>query len=209
MKATRTAREGAAGQAAATAPPRKADRSLELAHGRRLELREDGALLLLAAEGGQVELKVRVTEEGPTLVFDQARLALQGEGDLDLRCGHLSVKARRGVRLESGGDMLQRVAGDYRVEARDDARLAAQAVSLEAELGALDLKANDDLALSGLRVLLNVPSEEEMAARVDGIESFKQFLARPFVAPGGPKPMEKSAPVPRPGWESGDSGEGA
>lgn len=184
-----------------------ADRDLSLAHGRRLELREDGALLLLSTEGGEVELKLRLTAHGPTLIFDQAGLALCGDGDLDLRCDKLKIQARGGVQLESGGDMTQRIAGDFRVDARDDARLAAQAVELEAELGALDLKANDDIALNGLRVLLNVPSEEEMAARLDGIESFKQLLARPFATKGGPKPLDRGEVQPREGWEDGGDGD--
>lgn len=180
-------------------------RRLGLAHGRSVELREDGGLLLISREGGEVELKLRITEDGPTLIFDQAGLALAGDGDLDLRCNKLRVQARGGVSLESGGDMTQRVAGDFRLDARDDARIAAQAVELEAELGALDLRANDDLALNGLRVLLNVPSEDETSASLDDIRSFKEMLARPFVADGGPKRLERGEPVPRPGWEeSGD-----
>ena len=199
-------KEGSWTDTAAPPPSESADRVIRLAHGRRLDLKEDGALLLLSRDGGEVELKLRITADGPTLIFDQAGLALAGDGDLDLRCDKLRVQARGGIQLESGGDMVQRVAGDFRVDARDDARIAAQAVEVEAELGALDLKANDDLALNGLRVLLNVASEDEVSAHLDGIESFKQMLARPFVAKGGPRRLDRGAPVVRKGWE--ESGEG-
>jgi len=83
------------------------------------------------------------------------------------------------------------------VRVRDDARIVAQAVQLIAELGELALHANDDVALNGLRVLLNVPSEEEIIDREKAARSIEELLRRPFDAVDGPRRMPPSTPKKR------------
>ncbi len=170
---------------------------IPLAFGRRAAIASQGGMLEIAGEGGTVELKIRITPEGPVLEFNQAHVALQSPGDLALDCRNLSLRTSGKLTVESGADFEQRVNGGYSVRVRDDAHLAAQAVKLEAELGEVALNANDDVSLNGLRVLLNVPSEQELIDREIAAQSFEQLLRRPVVDEQGPQRLPPSKPVKR------------
>jgi len=170
-----------------------------LAHGRTLAVKQGGTELRLSSPNGQVELTVRVTEDGPSLVFDQARVQLENSGDVGIRCQDLEIEARGAMRVNSG-DYQQRAAGNYHLNVRDDARFEAQQLELAALLGELSLRANDDVALNGLRVLLNVAGDEDLEARGKAIEDFKEYLKRPFVAPGSPRRLPRSEPKKREDW---------
>jgi hypothetical protein len=174
---------------------------IELAHGRVLELDQQGAMLHVSSSSGEVELQIRITPEGPVLVFDQARVSIQNSGNIDVECEDLELKARGRLTLESGDDTVHRVAGNYSVDVRDDAEIKAQAVDVHAQLGELSLRANDDVALNGLRVLLNAPTQEEIERKRREVRSFKDFLELPFVAAGAPRRLPPSAPKKREDWE--------
>lgn len=180
--------------------PRSAERSVTvvpLSHGRRAAVTAEGGILEITGQEGTVELKVRITPEGPVLEFEEGRVALKSPGDLELDCRNLTLHSRGKMQLESESDFEHRVHGGYALHVRDDARLAAQALELVAELGELALRANDDVALNGLRVLLNVPSEQELVDRERAARSIEELLRRPFDAGGGPRRMPPSCPKKR------------
>lgn len=171
-----------------------------LAHGRILDLDRRRSILRVSSSGGEVELQIRITPEGPVLVFDQARVSIQNSGNIDLECEDLDIRARGRLMLESGGDSSHRVAGNYTVDVRDDAEIKAQAVDVHAQLGELSLRANDDVALNGLRVLLNAPTQEEIEERRRAVQSFKDVLELPVVAKGAPRRLPKTPPKRRGEW---------
>ncbi len=104
--------------------------------------------------------------------------------------------------MNSDAGFNQRVGGNYEVAVRDDATIKAQALELIAELGELGLKANDDIALNGLRVLLNVPNEEDLIDKETALASLAEFLKRPFAPKGEPRRLPKDQPKPRENWDS-------
>ncbi len=179
--------------------PHRAERSL--AAGRRLDVANDGTRLEISTPEGEVELRVEITATGPVLHFTGASLSLASVGDVDLECENLSLRSRGLTRLESG-NYEQRVAGGYQVAVRDDARLAAQAIDIEAELGDLALRANDDVALDGLRVLMNVPSDEEIEAARRRLRTFEQHLECPTETGGDSGRLPRSLPRKLSGWST-------
>lgn len=171
-----------------------------LQHGRRLSVDEDESRLEITTREGEIELRVEITPTGPLLRFESANLALRSAGELDLECDELNLRSRGDTRLACGGDFQQRVSGNHSVAVRDDARFTAQAIDMVAELGDLALEANDDVALDGLRVLMNVPSEEEVARRRAAAKSFADYLALPAIDEKDAGRLPRSTPKARPDW---------
>jgi hypothetical protein len=170
-----------------------------LAAGRRLAVAPDGARLEISSPAGEVELRVEITAAGPVLRFTSIGLALSAAGALSLDCDELSLRSRGRMRLDCG-DFEHVVSGGHRLAVRDDARLTAQAVAIEAETGDLDLRANDDVAVGGLRVLLNVPSDEEIAAHRAAASDLRAALAAPVACADGTSRLPRSIPRKRDGW---------
>ncbi len=91
--------------ATATAP---ADASeLPLQHGRRLALVASGAddLVEVRGAGGQLELRIRLTAEGPVLQMESLRLTLKAAQDVKVDCASFDVHAREGLALRADGEV--------------------------------------------------------------------------------------------------------
>jgi hypothetical protein len=152
-----------------------------LPSGRRVTVEVQGQeeRLVVSDAGGNVELKVRLTDQGPVLVFETARLEFASRHDMSVRCRNLALEAEQGITLRSGEDLS----------------LSGQAVSLEGRRGEVALQANDDLVINGERVLVNCPTEEEVQRQQAAARSLKDLLELPFRGPGGPRRLAARAPV--------------
>lgn len=190
----------------APAPKRKAASLSRRGAGvRTLALREGGRLTVSAEAGGEalrvvgpdgaVRVEVLVTPEGAVLRLAGPSVAIETAGAFAVRCASFRVEAES-IALGASGDLVQRAGRGLTLRAGHDASLSAQAVSVEARRGDVALAANDDVALNGERVLLNCPSEDEAAERARAATSLKELLELPFTAPGSPRRLPPSAPVP-------------
>lgn len=97
-------------------------RELLLRSGRRLTLVEpeaEDALLTVSAPDGQVELSVRLTDEGPVLTFQSAALNLQSPGRVAVDCEELELSARRRLTLRSGGQARVRGEDDVWLDGKN------------------------------------------------------------------------------------------
>lgn len=123
--------------------------SLELPSGRRVSCEEEasGELVTIQGPEGGVELRVLLTDDGPVLRFDAARLELRSAGAIRAECERFEVAARSDVVQEAGGDISLRARGDLSTRART--------TSVTSTRGDVALKANDDVTLDGERVKLN------------------------------------------------------
>jgi len=166
---------------------------LQLAEGHQLDISEDGKTLTLSNLKG-LNLQMRLTPEGPLLEFDAPQVTLRNKGDLRIEANHIHLKTHGDMVQEVGGDFLQKTHGNHRIAARDDLRVEAQAMSLEALQGELELKATDDVALEGLRILHNVPREEDVAAAKAKVRTFGEYMTVPAVDPNSPKRLPRSQP---------------
>jgi hypothetical protein len=101
------------GEAALPLPPLSA-----LPSGRLLKLIEGGRgdLLEIRSPDGRVELSVRLTEDGPVLVFESAKLDVRSMGDVQVACETFSVRASEGIEMRTQGEVRVRGAGDVHVD---------------------------------------------------------------------------------------------
>lgn len=137
--------------------PMERGRSVEVAPGvdsARVRVRD--------ASGAALEIQIRFDSTGPIVSVRAQRLELEASEHVSARCDTFSVLARQRIELASGGEFVQRAAGNATLQARN--------VELRAEPGAIRLEANDDVQLLGENVLLNCeppkPLPEWARARV-------------------------------------------
>ena len=170
-----------------------------LALGRTLRRDATSEQLTIHSPEGEVELKIRITKEGPVLSFELVNIALNNTGNVNIECEALNVKTRGASEFDIGGDLTHRIAGNYAMAARDDSNFSSQAVTVEAEFGDLTLKANDDLSLNGLRVLVNVPSDEELKVMKEKAKTIQDRLELPVEYDGAGR-LPKTPPKQREDW---------
>jgi len=141
--------------------------------------------LTVEGRGGEVELQVRLTDRGPVLRLDAAAVELVSSGEMKMRSRSLSVETEEGISLRAGRDL----------------EVSAQAASIRGRRGEVAVDANDDLVLNGARVLLNAPTEEEVARQREAVRDLKDYLALPAEVPGAPVRLPPSEPVEEPRGE--------
>jgi hypothetical protein len=177
--------------------PAARTRSLALADGGRVRLSkepEGEALTVLSADGA-LRLEVVLTPAGAVLRFAGPRVSIEAGGELSLRCARFEVHAEQ-ISLGATGNVALAAGRGLQVHAGHDALVSAQAVKVEARRGEIALEASDDVALNGERVLLNCPTDEEVERRTREAATLKDLLELPFRAPGEPRRLPASAPVP-------------
>jgi hypothetical protein len=127
------------------------------ASGRRFKLvaTPDGERLTVRARGGQVLLRVLVTDAGPVLVFESADLEVAAAGTLVLSGGEVSIHARAGLSLRAGGNCTTAIAGSRHTRVGAADKLEAAAVQLQASEGAAEIRAARRIALDGEHIGLN------------------------------------------------------
>jgi hypothetical protein len=110
----------------------EASDTLRAPSGRLVRLEADAGReeLIVCNAAGQVELRVRLTDQGPVLTLSGARIELDAD-TIALRCRELEIDAQQKARIE------------------------AASVDVEAKLGGITLRANDDVEVEGERIWLN------------------------------------------------------
>lgn len=109
--------------------------SRALPSGRALELRvADGSEeLLVRAPGGEVEVRIAFSREGPVVTVRGGRLEVDTPEEIALSCRSLDVRARESLRLRSDRDARIGVGGDLRVKAEGDVRMNGAFVRLNCD----------------------------------------------------------------------------
>jgi phage gp45-like len=130
---------------------------LELGSGRSIEIDERGSSeqLTVRSAQGRLELRVRLTADGPVLDVEAIGLTLRSAGEVAVECERFVVNAREDVAIDAGGSISQRAAGDHEVEVSGESTHKALAVRVESKLGNVELQANDDVLVRGERIRLN------------------------------------------------------
>jgi hypothetical protein len=93
------------------------ERELYLRDGRRLVVGEhDGEQVVeIRAESGMVELRVRMTEQGPVLQVESVKLQLKAQDAVEIEAKRVSIKATEKLDVESKEDLDIKSDGDMRV----------------------------------------------------------------------------------------------
>jgi len=128
---------------------------IQLAENRRLEVEPGGTSFRVRAPDGEVELRVRLTPEGPVLLFSAAQIEIERTKSLKVEVDSFEVCARERISLSSQGDFEQTVARDLTSHCEGRQEVHAGELAITAHKGELVLDATDDLRVNGERVLIN------------------------------------------------------
>ena len=135
-----------------------AARRVALASGRVVEAADggpEGDRVTIRGRGGEVELEVRMTANGPVLRFKAADLELAAAGEVKVECDRFHVRANKEILEETGGHLRQRVAGNASVMVRGQHSTKAGEARIEAKRGSVQIEANDNVQLVGERIKMN------------------------------------------------------
>lgn len=109
-----------------------AAKTLELQNARVLTVTpEEGAdLVEVRGSEGQVELRIRLTPEGPVLQMESVRLQLKASESVDVECKNFQVRASESVDMHSEGGMRLSGEADVRVDANGDVVVKGEKIYL-------------------------------------------------------------------------------
>ena len=126
-----------------------------LSSGRRINIDKfpEERVRVIGASG-EVELSVRLTDDGPALSFKGADIDIASAGKVAVACDAFEVAARE-VRFDASGDFNTTVKGNYRVRAKKLFETVADTLEWVATRGDATLKANDVVRMLGEKILLN------------------------------------------------------
>jgi hypothetical protein len=107
-------------------------RELPLQHGRSLALVRSAGddLVEIRAPGGALELRIRMTAEGPVLQMESLRLSLKAAQDVEVACANFSVRSRETMTLQSDGDLRVSGEADVHVDAAGEVRVKGRMIHL-------------------------------------------------------------------------------
>jgi hypothetical protein len=103
-----------------------------LAHGRRLTVDSAGGEQVVEIRGasGAVELRVKITEEGPVLLVEAVRIALKAADAVDIDCTRFRVSASQSIELASQGPVQVTGGADVGVNASGEVHVKGEMIYL-------------------------------------------------------------------------------
>ncbi len=107
------------------------EKRLYLRRGRTAVVSTSGIdeILEIRSDGGTVELRVKLTEEGPVLQVDGAKLELRATEEISLESKKLAVAADE-VAIASRGDLVMSSEGEMDLKSPQDIRVRGKIIWL-------------------------------------------------------------------------------
>ena len=107
------------------------DREVYLRDGRKLVLSEQGSdqLVEIRNESGMVEVRIRLTEEGPVLQMEAARLSLKATEQVSIESKKVEIKGTETLEL-NGGEVAVKGETDVKVNAEGEVRVVGKMIYL-------------------------------------------------------------------------------
>jgi len=95
-------------------------REVYLREGRTLTVETSGSdeLVEVRSSSGQVELRIRLTEEGPVLQMESARLELKATEAVEIQSRRIELKATETLQLSSDNEVKVDADGEVRVNGK-------------------------------------------------------------------------------------------
>jgi len=92
-------------------------REVYLRDGRKLVVSDAGTdqLVEIRSESGMVEVRIRLTEQGPVLQMEAVRLTLKAEESVEIESKRIELKATEQVKVQSEDGVEIEGEGDVRV----------------------------------------------------------------------------------------------
>jgi len=95
-------------------------REIYLREGRTLRIEQSGPdeLVEIRSSSGQIELRIRLTEEGPVLQMESARLSLKASEAVEIESKRVEIRATETVQLSSKDEVKVDAEGEVRVRGK-------------------------------------------------------------------------------------------
>ncbi len=100
--------------------------------GRTIALYPDGEeeYLEVIEPSGQLSLKVRLTEDGPVMVLEGARLELKSAKSINLTAKQIAITAEEEASVESKGSLKIGSSEDMEIHSEEDVRVTGKIIHL-------------------------------------------------------------------------------
>ena len=92
-------------------------REVYLREGRTLSI-DDGELLEVRSASGQLELRIRLTEDGPVLQMESAKLQLKATESIEIASKRVEITATETLQLKSENEIKADAEGEVRVNGK-------------------------------------------------------------------------------------------
>jgi hypothetical protein len=95
-------------------------REIYLREGRTLRVEQSGAdeLVEIRSSSGQLELRIKLTEDGPVLQMESARLSLKASEAVEIESKRVEIRATETVQLTSKDEIKVDAEGEVRVNGK-------------------------------------------------------------------------------------------
>jgi hypothetical protein len=95
-------------------------REIYLREGRTLSVENAGndELVEVRSSSGMVEIRIRLTEEGPVLQMESARLSLKASEAVEIESRRVEIKATETLQLSSDNEIKADAEGEVRVNGK-------------------------------------------------------------------------------------------
>jgi hypothetical protein len=95
-------------------------REVYLRDGRTLSVEDSGAeeLVEIRSSSGQVEIRIKLTEDGPVLQMESARLQLRATESVEIASKRVEIKATESLTLASDNEVKVDAEGEVRVNGK-------------------------------------------------------------------------------------------
>lgn len=95
-------------------------REIYLREGRTLSVEHQGRdeLVEIRSSSGTVEVRIRLTEEGPVLQMESARLQLKASESVEIASKRVEIRATESVEVASDNEVKVDAEGDVRVNGK-------------------------------------------------------------------------------------------
>jgi phage gp45-like len=107
------------------------ERELYLRDGRKVVVGEQGGdqVVEIRAESGMVELRIKMTEQGPVLQLESVKLQLKAHDEIEIESKRIAIKATEKLEL-TGGDVDVKSETEVDVEGKGDVRVVGKTINL-------------------------------------------------------------------------------
>lgn len=107
------------------------EREVFLRDGKKLVISEQGSdqLVEVRSESGMVEVRIRLTDQGPVLQMESVRLQLKASEAVEIESNRVEIKGAEMVAV-SGGKVAVSAEEDVQVEGKGDVRVTGKMIYL-------------------------------------------------------------------------------
>ncbi|HTJ44227.1 MAG TPA: hypothetical protein VL463_19115 [Kofleriaceae bacterium] len=108
------------------------EKKLFLEQGRSVTVNREGAnqVVEFRDAGGQLELRVKMTEEGPVLVMEGMKVQVNAAESFSVKCKEFNVEAEGETIIATKGELKIKSDGEMSIDSPDDIRVRGKIIYL-------------------------------------------------------------------------------